>query len=198
MKYGVRQAQRVTIRLLATVRPRWAGGRQCAGAGRPHGVTPGGGSDAPVQCRRCRPRERPASAARRAHDCQAHANQRSIASGRLSDRIWGALSGHCQAIAVQPDEVDEGLERRRERAESGRPRWLEHIIVDHAALNVQQPRKVRCSMVTAGELGPDVEQGRQPLPAVVSGIEGIPVALNRDDDDDVAPVFRTSNVWPLA
>jgi hypothetical protein len=63
-------------------------------------------------------------------------------------------------ITIDSDDVDEAVERDSEVAESLGPCRLDGVVVDLAALNIQQPSQVEEPFVAAREIGPKPDQRR--------------------------------------
>ena len=83
-----------------------------------------------------------------------------IFAGWRCDRSRCALGGRRHEVTIESNDVDKALEGGWERAESLRSRWLRRVVIDNAALNIQQPLQVRRSPVTIRDVGPEPDQGR--------------------------------------
>src|SRR6266511_4001694 len=74
------------------------------------------------------------------------------------------LRGDRKQILVNPQEVHQRHQRRRQVAKAARNRWLTSVRVDLAVLHGQQPRKIRRPQVTAEQLRAKRRQRRRQMP----------------------------------
>ena len=84
-----------------------------------------------------------------------------------------AFRGCIQEIAIDSDDVDEAVERGSEVTESIAPCRLDGIVLDLAALNIQQPSQVKDPVVAAREIRPKINRRRQPAAPAIGGIEAL-------------------------
>ena len=64
----------------------------------------------------------------------------------------------CDQVAVETPDVDEALERRRERSKSIRTGWFGGAVANLVLLDAKQPRKRECPLIAARDLRPERDQ----------------------------------------
>jgi hypothetical protein len=117
-----------------------------------------------------------------------------VARRRSRRRLRGVFRGCGHEIAIDSDDVDEAVEGRSEVAEALGLCRLDSVVLDLAALNIQQPSQVKNPVVAAGEIRPKTNQRRQPAAPVIGGIEALPSLSTEMERTTCCAVARTSIV----